>query len=255
MQFIRNATLRLTYNGHLFIIDPYLAPKHSLPSYTGKSPNPLVELPIPIEQVLDGIEMAIISHLHSDHFDSVAYERVPKTLPIFCQPGDEEFIRGKGFEDVTPIEHEAAWQGISMTRTTGRHGTGETATLMGNVSGFVLRAEGEPTIYWAGDTIFYEPVQQVISEHQPDIIIVHSGGAVWGEDTNPIIMNAVQTIAVCQFAPNATVIATHMEALDHCLTSRSDLRTAAEFAGVSAERLLIPADGEILMLSTHRTTV
>lgn len=88
LQLVRSATLRLTYAGHLLIIDPYLAPKHSLPSYTGKSPNPLVDLPFPIEQVLAGIEMAVISHLHSDHFDSVAYERVPKDIPIFCQPGD-----------------------------------------------------------------------------------------------------------------------------------------------------------------------
>jgi L-ascorbate metabolism protein UlaG (beta-lactamase superfamily) len=33
LQLIRNATLRLTYHGQLILIDPYLAPKHTLPSY------------------------------------------------------------------------------------------------------------------------------------------------------------------------------------------------------------------------------
>jgi L-ascorbate metabolism protein UlaG (beta-lactamase superfamily) len=87
LQLIRNATLRLVYAHQQLIIDPYLAAKHSLPSYTGASPNPLVELPCPPEEVVADIELALISHLHSDHFDSVAQDLLPKDLPIFCQPG------------------------------------------------------------------------------------------------------------------------------------------------------------------------
>lgn len=244
LQLIRNATLRLTYHGHRFIIDPYLAPKHSLRSYTGKSLNPLVDLPLSIEEILEGMEMALISHLHSDHFDSVAYERVNKHLPIFCQPGDEGAIKNRGFVEVTPIDTDLTWNGISITRTTGRHGTGETAFNMGNVSGFILRAANEPSVYWAGDTIFYEPVQQAITENQPDVIVVHASGALWGDDPNPIVMDAAQTIAVCQLAPAAKVIATHLESLDHGQVSREDLRHAAQDAGV--QNLLIPLDGEIL---------
>ncbi len=240
LQLVRSATLRLTYAGHLLIIDPYLAPKHSLRSYTGKSPNPLVDLPFPIEQVLAGIEMAVISHLHSDHFDSVAYERVPKDIPVFCQPGDEGFIRGKGFQQVTPVTGSVLWNGISITRTPGSHGTGHTAEIMGQVSGFVFKAAGEPTLYWTGDTIWYEPVQQVIREHQPEVIVTHSSGAVWGDDPNPIVMDAAQTLAVCQFAPQAAVVAVHLESLDHGQVSRADLQA------VSVPQLRIPLDGETL---------
>jgi len=35
-----------------------------------------------------------------------------------------------------------------------RHGTAEIGRRIAPVSGFVLRAEGEPTLYVAGDTIF-----------------------------------------------------------------------------------------------------
>ena len=72
-----------------FIIDPYLAAKHTRPSYTGASPNPLVDLPCSPQEVIAGIEMVLISHLHSDHFDPAARELLPKTIPILCQPEDK----------------------------------------------------------------------------------------------------------------------------------------------------------------------
>jgi len=77
IQLIRSATLRMTYDNRVFIIDPYLAPKHSQEPLIGKSRNPLVDLPYPPEDFLADIEMALISHLHPDHFDSLAQQLLP----------------------------------------------------------------------------------------------------------------------------------------------------------------------------------
>jgi L-ascorbate metabolism protein UlaG (beta-lactamase superfamily) len=245
LQLIRNATLRLNYGGRHFIIDPALAPKHAKPSYAGRSPNPLVDLPMPAQDVVSGIDMAIISHLHGDHFDSEAEALLPRSLPIFCQPANETDLREKGFAAVTPVEHSITWAGISLTRTPGEHGSGAWAERLGPVSGFVLRAEHEPTVYWAGDTIWCDVVKHVIDETRPDIIITHSSGAILG-DSGPIVMDAGQTIRVCQAAPRATVIATHLESLDHGMVSRAELREAARAARIQPNQLLIPADGELL---------
>lgn len=248
LQLIRNATLRLNYAGHTILIDPYLAPKHSLPSYAGRSPNPLVELPMGIDDVLQGIELVVISHLHTDHFDKLAQASLPPEIPIFCQPGNEERIRDHGFLAVTPIASSVSWQGISIQHTPGQHGSSEAVLqAMGEVSGFVLRAKGEPTVYWAGDTIWYGEIRKNIDRWQPEIIITHSGGAVWG-DNEQIIMDAEQTAALCRYAPEAVVIATHMEALDHCLESRASLRGCADRHGIDAERLRIPLDGAEITL-------
>ena len=43
-------------------------------------------------------------------------------------------------------------------------------------------------------------------------------------------------------------IAVHMDAIDHCQTTRSILRNKADKAGISPERLIIPADGETVNL-------
>lgn len=245
-QLIRNATLKLWYAGRTVLVDPYLADRHSLPSFTGRSPNPMTDLPVGIDEILQGVEMVVVSHLHDDHFDDVARERLPEHLPILCQPGDEEDIRGSGFTDVTPLADNITWRGLTFTRRAGSHGLGPVVDLMGPVMGFSLTASGEPSVYWSGDTVLYPPVAETIAASKPDVIFTHSCGARWDGDL--IVMDAAETVAVCQSAPAATIVAVHMEALDHATVSRVDLRAAAEAAGIAPTRLLIPADGEVVTL-------
>jgi L-ascorbate metabolism protein UlaG (beta-lactamase superfamily) len=245
VQQIRNATMRFEYAQQRFLTDPYFAPLHALPSYTGFSPNPMVELPFSPKEIVAEIEMVVVSHLHSDHYDSTAQELLPKTLKIFCQPGDEPTIESHGFHNVMPVGKSHDWFGITITRITGQHGSGETLEKMGKASGFVFEAENEPTVYWAGDTIWCEYVAEAIARYQPDIIITHSCGAVWDENVL-IVMDATHTVEVCRAAPNSIVVATHMEALDHATVTRQELRAYAEANGIAPEQLLIPADGEIL---------
>ena len=247
LRLFRNATQRLRYAGRELLLDPYFAPRHSRPSFAGRSPNPLVDLPCPPEEIIAGAELLIVSHLHSDHFDPEAQRLLPKDLPVFCQPGDEEAIRGHGFERVTPVDGAVAWHGITLTRTPGQHGTHAELTEMGQVSGFVLQPPGEPTLYWAGDTDLYEPVREILTRFRPDVVVTHSSGALW-KGSGPIVMDAAQTLAVCRAVPESRVIAIHLDSLDHGEVSREDLRAQAQAAGISEERLLIPADGETLEL-------
>jgi len=246
IQLIRSATLRMTYDNRVFIIDPYLAPKHSQEPLIGKSRNPLVDLPYPLEDILANIEMALISHLHPDHFDSLAQQLLPRDIPLYCQPGDQHQIKEAGFSNIMIVDGSVNWHGLTITRTPGQHGNEVWSTRMGPVSGFIFRADNEPTIYWAGDTIWYEAVQQIVLETEPDIIITHSSGASF-EDGHPIIMDEQQTMEVCRTAPQSIVIATHMETFDFDTVSRKDLRALAEAEAIESRQLLILADGETLL--------
>jgi L-ascorbate metabolism protein UlaG (beta-lactamase superfamily) len=193
--------------------------------------------------LVEGIEMALISHLHSDHFDPAAQDLLLKDMTILCQAEDKAAIESKGFRNVIPVTDTITWQGIKITRTPCQHGAGEVLKEMGNASGFVFQAANEPTVYWAGDTIWYEAVADVIRQTQPDIIITHSCGAMWGDHVL-IVMDAAQTLAVHHAAPNSIIIATHMESLDHATVTREALRKYAESNGLGPEKLLIPLDGE-----------
>lgn len=246
IQLIRNATLRMMYGNWVFITDPYLAPKDSQEPLIGKSRNPIVDLPFPSKDILADIEMALVSHLHPDHFDALAQLLLPKDIQIYCQPGDEHQIKEAGFSNVTIIDESVDWHGVRITRTSGQHGNEAWAAQMGSVSGFVFRAAHEPTVYWTGDTIWCENVRQVILETAPDIIITHSSGASF-ESGAPIIMDGPQTMEVCRAAPHSIVVAIHMETFDFDTVSRKGLRSIAEAEGIEARQLLIPADGETLV--------
>jgi L-ascorbate metabolism protein UlaG (beta-lactamase superfamily) len=246
LHLLRNATLRLSYAGREVLVDPCLGSLGSLPSFAGIAANPTVELPTSPSVILDGVDLVVISHLHADHFDAAGETALPKTIPVFCQPADLEAIAAKGFKEVTALVDASVWNGLSLRRTAGQHGTGEILRQMGSVMGFVLRAQDEPTVYWTGDTVLTADVLEVIAQERPDVIVTHSGGASLGGTL--LVMDDVQTVELTQQSGTAIVVAVHMEALDHCTVTRARLRETADAAGVPETQLLIPADGERIEL-------
>ena len=242
-QLIRNATLRLEYADITMLIDPMLGSKGAFRSFAGIEDNPTVDLPIPSSEVLEGVDLMLVSHLHQDHFDAKAQDIIDKAMPTLCQPGDSETIATYGFDQVVELQSETQWRQANISRTGGQHGRGQWAARLNPVSGFVFQSPHEPTLYWIGDSVWCEEVKGELDKFQPDVIVTHSGGAEL-KDSGPIIMDAPQTITVCEAAPATVVIATHMEALDHCKTSRQALQLAAERSGIDLYRLLIPEDGE-----------
>lgn len=245
LQLLRNATMKIRYGGHTILTDPMLGAVGTTRSFAGKAPNPTVPLPLATEEILAGVDLVLVSHLHPDHFDEAAISLLPKDLPMLCSPVDLEGLRGHGFTTARPVEKTLSWDNLAISRTGGRHGSGQILERLGQVAGFVLSAENEPTLYWVGDSIWCEPVAEALIAHQPQVIISHSGGATL-PGFAPIIMDIGDTLRLLDAAPHATVVAVHLEALDHCTVARSTLRQAVEKTGGSGRRLHIPADGEIL---------
>lgn len=245
LQLIRNATLLLEYNDKRLLIDPMLGPKHQFRSFAEISENPTVDMPFDAHEVLINLDGVLVSHLHPDHFDEEAKRLIPKEMTLFCHPEIEDAIQQAGFTNLHPVAKPVEWDDIGITPAPAVHGYGPWAERMGPVSGYIFRAGGEPTVYWAGDTILSPEVEKTLVETQPDIVITHSAGAQFGGPEGLIIMNVEQTLAVARLVPKAKIIATHMESLDHCTVSREALRQAAEKAGLG-ERFMIPADGDVL---------
>ncbi len=78
--------------------------------------------------------------------------------------------------------------GVSIRTTDGRHGPPEVLEDMGDVSGFLIGAESEPTLYWAGDTILCAEVENVLMAERPEIVVVHGCGALW-KGKGPLVMD------------------------------------------------------------------
>src|SRR5579871_4963535 len=148
LRLIRHATILVEYAGHTLLVDPMLDDAGARPAMQNSPKprkNPLVALPMPADQVVRGAEAVLVTHTHSDHWDGTAARILPKDIPLFGQIEDEQKFRGQGFTNVQPVTSSVTWNGIEITRTGGQHGRGEIGKAMAPVSGFVLRAPGEPT--------------------------------------------------------------------------------------------------------------
>jgi L-ascorbate metabolism protein UlaG (beta-lactamase superfamily) len=228
VRLLRNATLLLESSVGRILVDPMLRPARSSPPIEdtpNPQRNPLVELPMPVDEILDGVDLCIVTHLHRDHFDDL----IPLDLPILTQPESAEALRARGFTNVS-TSHPA----IAMTR--GRHGTGEVGRAMGAVSGWVVDG-----VYVAGDTILCDEVHEAIARHEPRVTIVNAGGARFLEG-EPITMTSADVARVVDATPHAVVVAVHLEAVNHCLETRAELRAAL------GGRVLVPEDGEMIEL-------
>ena len=156
-------------------------------------------------------------------------ELLPREVPVFCQPEDEEALRELGF-DARAVEDTLDWDGGRDRPDARPHRNGgEAAKALAPVSGFVL-----DDLYLAGDTVWYEEVEETIERHRPRVAVVNAGGAEFLEG-GLIVMGADDVREVVARVP--TVVAVHMEALNHCFLERATL--AAAVPGV-----LVPEDGE-----------
>jgi L-ascorbate metabolism protein UlaG (beta-lactamase superfamily) len=244
LRLIRHATLLVGLAGRRILVDPMLDPAGAVgpvPGTPNQRRNPLVELPEPPEVAASGLHGVLVTHLHADHFDDAAADLLDKALPLFCQPPDESALCDRGFGDVRPVGDALTWEGIEVSRTDGRHGTGELAERLAPVSGFVIRAPGEPVLYVAGDTVMCDEVEAALAEHRPDVVVVNAGGARFTEG-DPITMTADEVVAVARLAPEATIVAVHLEAINHCLETRSDLHQRIRREDLDT-RVVVPEDG------------
>ncbi|GGD98539.1 MBL fold metallo-hydrolase [Paenibacillus nasutitermitis] len=244
IQLIRHAALWLEYAGVKLLIDPMFSNTGENPPIPGSANercNPLVPLPSGMEAWLQP-DAVLVTHMHPDHWDQAAAAALSKSVPVLCQPGDEETIRDAGFTSVTAIDTALAFKGVTIARTGGQHGTGEIGQRMGHVSGFVFKAANEPTLYVAGDTIWCGEVSRALDAHRPAFTVVNAGGARFAVG-DPITMDVDDVVSLVQYAPYTKVIAVHMDTINHCLVTRADLQKSLEVRGLLGQ-VAIPGDGE-----------
>ncbi len=105
----------------------------------------------------------------------------------------------------------------------------------------MIDAGDGPPLYVAGDTIWCDEVAAAIDEHRPGVIVVNAGAARFLEG-DPIVMTADDVVAVARHAPDARVVAVHMEAINHCELTRAELRARVREEGLQGQ-VTVPEDG------------
>jgi L-ascorbate metabolism protein UlaG (beta-lactamase superfamily) len=249
---LRNATVLVDIGPYSLLVDPMLAAAGALPTLkwltTHRRRNPLVDLPPDSDATLARATHALITHCrkgHFDHLDSAGRRWLrQRDLPVLCMPDDVEHLR-KARLNVHPLEAEgtSTFGSLKITPIPCLHGEGWMGRLMAHGHGYVLEHPAEPTVYIAGDTVLTDAVKECVTRLCPAVSIVPAGGALF-DLGGEIIMDGTQALDLAALG-NGVFVANHLEALDHCPTTRADLRRSAVERRLQS-RFFVPEDGEVL---------
>ena len=106
--------------------------------------------------------------------------------------------------------------------------------------GFFIELLNEKTVYISSDTIFTKDTERVLTELKPDIATVACGTARL-DFGQPLLMRMEDILRFTALAPGK-VFANHLEALNHCPTTREQLKRALTENNLLS-KVAIPSDG------------
>lgn len=249
IQQIRNATIIVEYAGKKILVDPMLSGKGALPTtpipaktWSFKR-NPLHDLPISKTEILKDLDFVFLSHLHFDHWDNAATDALPKGIKIFVQDeADKSKIEKSGFTNVEILTENSSFGDIKLSRTKAQHGKGFMLKLAGFVCGLILKHSDEKTLYIVADTVWYEGVQEALDKHKPEVLVVNGGDNQFFFG-GQLIMNKKDIYEVHKAVPNANIVVTHMEGVNHNTLTRKELKTFLNEKGI-ANKVSVPEDGQ-----------
>lgn len=260
LQHIRNATVKLTIGDTTFLVDPMFAEVGAYEGFpdTHRSwlRNPLTPLPMPVKDILEGVDAVILTHTHLDHWDKAAQESLPKDAPFYVQnEEDANTVRSQGFTNVRIMKESDEFGKVKLERTATRHGSKAMyadpvlGKALGEVMGVVFTTPGGKKAWLVGDTVWFEGIDDALAKHKPDVIIMNAGGAALSaeqfRDAPEIIMGKEDVRRMVEKMPESDVVAIHMDAINHMTVDRRDLSEYVRQHGIR-DKALIPFDGERL---------
>ncbi|WP_291382724.1 MBL fold metallo-hydrolase [Demequina sp.] len=217
LTLIGGPTVALHYAGLTVLTDPTFDPPGP---HSGLSKT---EGPALTAEQVGPVDLALVSHdHHPDNLDDAGKEvargaslalttmrgseRVPGLVGM--RPGDTRVVTGR---------HD-----ITVTAAAAQHGPRHVAPHTGPVIGFVLRAQGWPTVYFSGDNSSVAVAGRIAADH-PDVTIAllcMGSAKVANRGTAPLTLDASRAARVAAFWPDATIVPIHVDGWAHFTEQR-----------------------------------
>ena len=241
--FVGTATVVIRYAGFTILTDPNFlhAGDHVHLGYglfSERTTNPAVEI-----EDLPQMDFVLLSHLHGDHFDRVAEEKLNKATPIISTRHAVRYLKRKGFSRARSLN---TWETVSVTKgearvrltaMPGTHAPGPLAAVLPPVMGSMMEfggGEGDDVrlrMYISGDTLVYDRLRE-IPRHYPeiDLALLHLGRTrVLGV---MVTMDAEQGVEAIRILNPKTAVPIHYNDYTAFKSPLEDFKRAVERAGL-----------------------
>lgn len=186
--FIGTATVLLRFAGFTILTDPnFLHSGEKVRLGYGlrstRRTNPAMEI-----EDLPPLDLVVLSHMHEDHFDRVAEQKLDKRTRIVSTAHAAAALQNAGFTAVQSIEK---WESLLVTKgevqlrvtaMPGEHGPGFMSKALPPVMGSMLEfgTTGGGNLfrmYITGDTLIHEALREIPRRYPDiDLALLHLGG-------------------------------------------------------------------------------
>lgn len=195
------------------------------------------------------VDAVLLSHdQHPDNLDKAGRAYLA-TVPVVLSTASAAERVG------SPVQALPNWTDAELTRPDGgtlrvtgvpaQHGPDGSEALVGEVTGFVLRGEGLPTVYVSGDNASLDVVRAIAARVGPvDVAVLFAGGA-----RTPLVGDAFLTLPsegaaeAAEILDARHVVPVHFEHWAHFTQGRDTLERA--FKGSSRQVHLLEPGGRV----------
>ncbi|MEX0914085.1 MAG: MBL fold metallo-hydrolase [Demequina sp.] len=237
---IGGPTLVMRYAGQTILTDPTFDPPGDYGNLT-KVKGPAISV-----EDLGRVDVVLLSHdQHEDNLDTAGREVVARVRHVLSTPHAGERmdnVQGMRRWDTAILPGSEA--DVTVTAVPARHGPRAIKQVTGQVTGFVLQAEGWPTVYLSGDNSSVKKARKVAEAFpEVDIAVLFAGAAKVERLGDMLLtMDAERCARVAALWPRAAIVPIHVDGWSHFTEPMDDfLAGFAEHA--TTERVVVLEPG------------
>lgn len=212
--YVGGPTAILEYAGLRLVTDPTFDPPRSYPE---PGSTALVKTAAPgIQRTAIGqVDAVLLSHHgHKDNLDYEGLELLATGVPTFSTRDAATELFGGGLIGLDSWESEHLGP-VTITAVPALHGPPGSERFVGVVTGFVLEAPGEPTLYVSGDNASLALVEQIAGRFDIDIAVLFAGAARTPMIDAPLTLTASNAVTAARTLDARRVVVLHIEDWEH----------------------------------------
>ncbi|MBV7263384.1 MBL fold metallo-hydrolase [Photobacterium sp. WH77] len=227
IQWLGGPTMLIEFGNIQLLTDPMLGEGEK--AYRMADPNEAFDLkqgpnvkdharlaPLP-DFDLQQVDAVLISHTHEDHFDQVAREILPKSLPVVIPESDIALMSSLKFSNSQALIWGDTWRledgshKVTITAIPAYHTLAPAMeSLLGHGNGYWMtfeQGDWRKSLYWSGDSFMTpELISTVRKLGQPDVFVPHVGRVGTTGPLGMISMGAQEVReAILQLQPGRTL--------------------------------------------------